>query len=62
MTEIETREFSEKWDIDRTRDYAMVISIITDALLHREQISDENINVIHTVMSLTAEHYYCEAH
>jgi hypothetical protein len=58
----ETREISEKWDIERTRDYSMVISILTEALMHREQISDENINVVHTVMGLTAEHYYCEEH
>jgi len=62
MTETETRKLSEKWDIERTQDYSMVISILTNALLCREQISDEDIEGIHYIMDLTAEHYYCNEH
>ena len=61
MTET-TRALSEKWDIERTQDYSIVISILNSALLCREQISNEDIEHIHYIMDLTAEHYYCEAH
>ena len=54
-----TRELSEIWDVERMRDYAMVISILTNALLYREQISEDNIELVHYIMALTEEHHYC---